>query len=361
MSAITRLTELGQSPWYDNLTREHARGGLNELIDLGIVGVTSNPTIFEKAMAAGSDYDDQIAELRAQGLDTKQLYWELVLDDVGRAADLLRPLHDAGLDGFVSIEVDPDIARDTDATIEQAAYLFERLARPNVMVKIPATAECLPAITASLARGININVTLIFSLERYREVIDAFFAGLEERVAAGHDVSELASVASFFVSRVDTETDRRLPDGHALRGCAAVANAKLAYRTFRECFSGDRFGRLSGAGAHVQRPLWASTSTKNPDYSPILYVESLIGPHTVNTLAQPSVEALADLDPALLRPDTVAEDVDGAQRTIESLADAGVDFDDVTATLEREGVEAFATSFHDAIETLDKKAEQLSG
>jgi transaldolase len=275
----------------------------------------------------------------------------------------MRPVHDAtgGLDGRVSIEVDPDLARDTDATIRQACHLWDRLARPNILVKIPATVEGLPAIAECIARGVNVNVTLIFSLDRYDQVIDAYLRGLERRRDSGLDLASVASVASFFVSRVDTETDRRLPDGHPLRGQAAVANAKLAYRLFRQRFSRDRWDALSRDGARVQRPLWASTSTKNPEYSPTLYVEPLVGRDTVNTLAQASVDALAEVDPATLRPDTVMEGVPEAERTFDELMGAGVDIADVTATLEREGVEKFSISFHDALETLAKKAEELRG
>jgi transaldolase len=360
MSAIRQLLEYGQSPWYDNLTRELARGKLQALVDDGVRGVTSNPTIFEKAMAAGTDYDAQLGELARSGTATKDAYWDLVLADIADAADLLRPVYDgaAGGDGFVSIEVDPDIAADTADTTKQAADLFGTLGRPNVMVKIPATREGLPAIEDSIANGININITLIFSLARYDEVIDAYLRGLERRAHAGGDLSSIASVASFFVSRVDTETDRRLPEGHPLRGKAAVANAKLAYEQFRTRFSGDRWDALAAQGARLQRPLWASTSTKNPAYSPTLYVDELIGPDTVNTLAQPSVDALQVYTG--LRANTVAEDVDGARAVIAGLADAGVDFDDVTATLEREGVASFSRSFHDALDTLEKKARELA-
>jgi transaldolase len=360
-SAIKRLIEFGQSPWYDNLTRALATGGLRALVDeQGIRGVTSNPTIFEKAMASGGDYDAQLREAAA-GSSSVETYWDLVTTDIGHAADLLRPHYDEWnrADGFVSIEVSPDLAHDTDGTIAQARQLWERLDRPNVMIKIPATEAGIPAISATLAAGINVNVTLIFALDRYAEVMHAFLEGLERRVASGGDISHLASVASFFVSRVDTETDRRLPDGHRLRGKAAVANAKLAYQHFRTTFSGARWDALSAKGARVQRPLWASTSTKNPAYSPTLYVDTLIGRDTVNTLAQASVDALTSGD-ANLRADTVVEGVDDAHATMAGLAEVGVDFDDVTATLEREGVASFAASFRDAVDTLEKKSRELS-
>jgi transaldolase len=359
-SAVARLVEFGQSPWYDNLTRAHARGGLRTLMtEDAIRGVTSNPTIFEKAMAAGTDYDEQLRELTRGGAATADAYWALVEDDIAHAADLLRPHYDEwqGADGFVSIEVDPDLAHDTAGTLAQARDLFERLARPNVMIKIPATREGLPAITDATDAGINVNITLIFSLARYEEVIEAFLEGLELRAGRGEDISQIASVASFFVSRVDTETDRRLPQGHPLRGRAAVANAKLAYQVFLDRFSGPRWEDLTAAGARLQRPLWASTSTKNPAYSPTLYVDSLIGRDTVNTLAEVSLTVLRDHDG--LRPDTICEDVEAAQSLFDELPAAGIDFDDVTATLEREGVAAFSASYHDALAALEKKAREL--
>ena len=361
-SAIPLLAEFGQSAWYDNLTRELARGGIDRLVaEHDIRGVTSNPTIFEKAMAGGTDYDAQLHDLTAAGLSTEDAYWELVLTDIADAADRLRAVHDRSgrADGFVSVEVSPHLARDADRTAAQARELWERVGRPNLMIKIPATSEGLPAISATLAAGINVNVTLIFSLARYGEVIDAFMDGLERLRAAGGDAAGVASVASFFVSRVDTETDRRLPDGSPLRGRAAVANAKLAYQLFLERFGSARWEALAAAGAARQRPLWASTSTKNPAYSPTLYVDTLVGTDTVNTLAQASVDVLAagDID---LRADAILEDVDGARRLVdEELPAAGVDFGDVTDTLEREGVDAFAQSFDDALATLAAKARDL--
>jgi len=361
MSAIKQLIEFGQSPWNDNLTRALATGGLRKLIDEhGMRGVTSNPTIFEKAMASGSDYDAQLREVSTAGAAPIEAYWDLVTTDIAHAADLLRPSFEEldGADGFVSVEVAPDLANDTDGTIAQAKELWDRLDRPNVMIKIPATEAGIPAIAATLAAGINVNITLIFGLDRYGQVMNAFFEGFEQRIANGDDVARLASVASFFVSRVDTETDRRLPDGHPLRGKAAVANARLAYQRFLSTFRGARWDALTAKGARVQRPLWASTSTKNPAYSPTLYVDTLIGRDTVNTLAQASIDALAAGE-GDLRPDTVLEGVDDAQATMAGLADAGIDFDDVTDTLEREGVASFTASFQDAIETLAKKAREL--
>jgi transaldolase len=361
-SAIKQLIGFGQSPWYDNLTRALATGGLQSLVDEhGIRGVTSNPTIFEKAMASGSDYDAQLREVTRAGASALEAYWDLVTTDIGDAADVLRPHYEKWdrADGFVSLEVSPDLAHDTDGTVSQAKELWGRLDRPNVMIKIPATAAGIPAIAAALAAGINVNVTLIFGLDRYGEVMNAFLEGLERRVADGGDISHLASVASFFVSRVDTETDRRLPEGNALRGKAAVANARLAYQHFLVTFSGARWDALVAQGARVQRPLWASTSTKNPAYSPTLYVDTLIGRDTVNTLAQASVDALTAGE-GDQHADAVLEGVDDAHATLSGLADAGVDFDDVTATLEREGVASFATSFRDAVDTLEKKSRELT-
>jgi transaldolase len=362
-SAIARLNDFGQSPWYDNLARSVLlAGGLHHLVhDDGIRGVTSNPTIFQKAMAEESVYDESLTVAAGDGLSIQESYWHLVLEDVSAAADLLRGVYDSTdrADGFVSVEVSPDLAHDTAAAITQAQDLFHRLHHPNVMIKIPATVEGLPAITATIAAGINVNVTLIFSLDRHAAVIDAYLDGLDQLIEAGGDPSSVSSVASFFVSRVDTETDRRLPEGHALRGMAGVANAKLAYQLFRERFSGDRWDALAARGARLQRPLWASTSTKNPAYSPTLYVDALVGRDTVNTLAPASIDVLHNGD-ATLQADAVEDDVPAAQRVIDDLAGAGVDFDDVTATLEREGVAAFAASFHDALQTLEKQRAELA-
>lgn len=362
-SAIAQLNDFGQSPWYDNLARSLlVDGGLAALVrDDGIRGVTSNPTIFEKAMAAGEGYDEQLKQCASEGHTIEESYWALVVDDVSHAADILRPVYDStdGADGFVSVEVSPDLAHDTPGTCRQAVELFGRLQRPNVMIKIPATVDGLPAITETIAAGINVNVTLIFSLARHEQVIEAYLAGLERLTASNGNLAGVSSVASFFVSRVDTETDRRLPDGSPLRGKAAVANARLAYQLFSQRFSGARWEALAAKGARLQRPLWASTSTKNPAYPPTLYVDDLIGQHTVNTLAPASIDAL-HAGKATLRADTIEEDIDGAHAVINGLAAAGVDFDDVTATLEREGVDSFSASFHDAFATLEKRRAEVS-
>ena len=362
-SAIAKLNDYGQSPWYDNLARPLLTGGgLQRLVDVdGIRGVTSNPTILEKAIAAGAGYDEQLADCAARKLTIEETYWEVVIQDIKDAADVLRPVYDAqrGGDGFVSLEVAPTVAHDTDATIAMARELHDRVDRPNLMIKIPATLDGIPAIEESIAAGITINVTLIFSLHRHDEVIEAYLKGLERFVEGGGDPSTIASVASFFVSRVDTETDRRLPEDSPLRGKAAVANAKLAYALFRERFSGPRWEALAAEGARLQRPLWASTSTKNPAYPSTLYVDELIGPDTVNTLAPASIEALQHGE-GTQRPDTVSEDLDGARQVMADLASAGIDIDDVTDTLEREGVDSFAASFTDAFGTIEKRRAEVT-
>src|SRR5881394_959432 len=301
-TARTRLHELcdgqGQSPWLDNLKRGYIKSGrLHELVDEGIRGVTSNPTIFQKAISGSSDYDDQFADL-IKRVPVEDAYWDMVIDDITNALGVLRPVHDAsgGADGFVSIEVAPSLAADTDGSISAARSLHERIALPNLMVKIPATPEGVPAIRQMISEGRNINITLIFSLQRHDEVIEAYLSGLEALDKADGDLSSVHSVASFFVSRVDTEVDRRLeaigsPDALAARGKAAVAQAKLAYQLFRERFSGPRWEALAGKGANLQRPLWASTSTKNPAYPDLLYVDNLIGPDTVDTLPEATIKA----------------------------------------------------------------------
>ena len=363
-SAIARLNDFGQSPWYDNLARPLLTGGgLAKLVaDDGIRGVTSNPTILDKAIGAGEGYDEQLAACAKDGLSIEDTYWAVVLDDIVAATDVLRPVFDAhhGGDGFVSVEVAPTLAHDTTGTIAAARSLHSRVDRPNAMIKIPATLAGIPAIEETIAAGITVNVTLIFSLDRHAKVIEAYLTGLERLAASGGDLSTVASVASFFVSRVDTETDRRLPEGSPLRGLAAVANAKLAYELFRQEFSGPRWEALAAIGARLQRPLWASTSTKNPAYAPTLYVDELIGPDTVNTLAPASIEALQQGE-GNQRPDTVTEGVAAAHQAMTDLAAAGVDIDDVTDVLEREGVDSFAASFTDAFGTIEKRRAEVTG
>ncbi|MET0627169.1 MAG: transaldolase [Acidimicrobiia bacterium] len=361
-SAIAKLNDFGQSPWYDNLARPLlSGGGLQSLITVdGIRGVTSNPTILDKAIDAGEGYDEALAAAATSGLSIEDTYWSVVVDDIKAAADLLRPVYDAldGGDGFVSLEVSPELAHDTAGTIAAARSLFARVDRPNLMIKIPGTLEGIPAVEETIASGINVNVTLIFSIARHELVIEAYLKGLERLAETGGDVSKISSVASFFVSRVDTETDPRLPDDSPLRGKAAVANAKLAYELFRNRFAGPRWDALAAAGARLQRPLWASTSTKNPAYPSTLYVDELIGPDTVNTLAPASIESLQRGE-GNQRADTVAQGVDEAHQVMADLAAAGVDIDDVTATLEREGVESFANSFRDAFTTIEKRRAEV--
>jgi transaldolase len=356
----------GQSPWLDNLQRSFfSAGALDTLIRRGVRGLTSNPTIFQKAIQGSTDYDAQFAAEIARGLTPVEAYWELVIADIHSALDCFSDLYAAtgGADGFVSVEVDPTLAHDGPGTLAAARSLHDRIGRPNVMIKIPATREGLGAIRQMIAEGRNVNVTLIFSLERHAAVMGAYIGGLEDRASAGLPLAGISSVASFFISRVDNEVDGRLeavatPEALALRGTAAVNQAKLAYALFRDTFSGPRWEALAAAGAQVQRPLWASTSTKNPTYPDTLYVDSLIGPDTVNTLPEATLEAFADHgSPAR----TVDSAVDSARRQWDSLAEQGVDTADVAEKLEREGVAAFIASFDDLIAALEAKAAALGG
>jgi transaldolase len=357
--------EFGQSPWLDNLKRSYITSGhLATLADSGVRGLTSNPTIFQKAIQGSADYDEQFRTLAADERSIIDDYWALVLQDIHGALDAFAPVYDAsnGGDGFVSVEVDPGLAHDGPGTEVAARLLHERIARPNLMVKIPATAEGVPAIQQMIAEGRSINVTLIFSLERYQQVMDAYVDGLEAYAATpGADLSRVASVASFFISRVDTEVDQRLdavgsPEALALRGTAAVAQGKLAYQLFERTFSGARWDRLRGRGAAVQRPLWASTGTKNPAYSDTVYVDNLIGPYTVNTLPEATMDAFSDHG-TLAR--TVDADLDQAYATWRELAAAGIDLADVAAKLEREGVSSFQKSFDELLGALQTKADEL--
>jgi transaldolase len=357
-------TEHGQSPWLDNLQRSFVTNGtLARMIDSGIRGLTSNPTIFQKAIQGSSDYDSQFAECVSRGNTAVEAYWELVISDIHGALDAFSDMHrdSNGLDGYVSVEVDPRLAHDGTGTLAAARALDDRIDRDNVMIKIPATREGIPAIRQMIADGRHVNVTLIFGLDRYVDVMNAYIDGLEIRREAGLPVGGIASVASFFISRVDTEVDRRLeshgsPAALALRGTAAVNQAKLAYDSFVSTFSGPRWDALHRLGAMVQRPLWASTSTKNPAYPDTLYVDALIGPQTVNTLPDATVDAFADHG-KLER--TIDRDVATAREQWDALRGLGIDMDDVADQLEREGVASFVKSFDDLIDALEKKSTEL--
>jgi transaldolase len=360
----TRLHELhaaGQSPWLDNLRRGWLTGGeLAAWVDRGIRGLTSNPSIFQKAISTGSDYDEQFSHLIQGGRSVTDAYWHLVTTDIEGALALLRPVYDSsdGVDGYVSVEVAPELARDSAGTEASARALHQAIDAPNLYVKIPGTAEGVAPIQAMIAEGRNINVTLIFSLDRYAEVMEAYLAGLE---AAEGDLSHISSVASFFISRVDTEVDRRLEEiGSAtalsLRGRAALAQAHLAYQRFLVTFQGPRWESLVARGARVQRPLWASTSTKNPAYPDTAYVDQLVGPDTVNTMPEETIEAFLDHGTVAR---TVDADFDAAQVTLDALAEVGVDLDDVAAVLEEQGVASFAKAFDELIGALDTKAAEL--
>jgi transaldolase len=361
-SRLHELSEHGVSVWVDSLSREMLETGeLKRLIhEDAVVGVTSNPTIFEKALSTGEWYDEQLRAELEHSDDTKRVFFALAIEDIKRACDVLRPVWDRtdGVDGFVSIEVDPDLAYEREATFDQAQELHELVDRPNVYVKIPATAPGVGAIEDSIAAGRAINVTLIFSLERHAAVAEAYVRGLERLVEAGRDPTHVASVASFFVSRVDTEADRRLEelDRKDLEGRLAIDNAKLAYEHYLDVFSGPRWEALAAAGARPQRCLWASTSTKNPAYRDVLYVEELIGPDTVNTMPFETIAAFQDH--GVVR-DTLTEGVDEARELLKQLAEAGVDYDDVTDTLEREGVQKFSDSFASLLEGIDAKRAAL--
>jgi len=360
---VTRLQDLheqqDQSPWLDNLKRGWITSGeLERWVERGVRGITSNPSIFQKAMESGDAYDSQLRTLVGDGTSILDSYWDLVTADIRDALRILRPVYDAsnGEDGFVSVEVAPSLARDTEGTTTAARHLSTLIDQPNLYVKIPGTAEGLPAIQQMISEGRSINVTLLFSLERYGEVIEAYLSGLE---AAEGDLSAISSVASFFISRVDTEVDRRLDAigtdaALALKGKAAVANAQLAYQLFLERFTGPRWDSLAARGAQVQRPLWASTSTKNAAYPDTLYIDALIGPHTVNTIPDATLDAFDDHGTVAR---TIDVGVDEARADLEQLAAVGVDLDDVTRVLEDEGVAAFSKSFDELIDVLATKAE----
>ncbi len=362
-NALQQLSEHGQSPWIDYISRSFVReGGLEGLVNDGIQGVTSNPTIFQAAIADGDEYDDQLREVLADERDPKEIFLALARDDIRDACDLLKPVFERGdstRDGWVSLEVDPRLARDAEATAAEAKRLHGLIERPNLFVKIPGTEEGLSAIEETIAAGIPVNVTLLFSLERHRAAAEAYIRGLRRLREGGGDLRTVASVASFFVSRVDTEADRRLEEIDApqeLRGTLAIANAKLAYQSYKEIFSGEEWQELEAVGGSPQRCLWASTSTKDPAYSDVLYVESLIGPQTVNTMPRETIEDFQDH--GRVSP-TLEQGGDDARQTLERFAQAGVSYDEVVAQLEREGVEKFAKSFAELFDGIARKRDQL--
>jgi transaldolase len=365
-SRLHQLSARGQSVWIDYLSRDMVQQGelARMMAEDAVVGVTSNPTIFQKAISHGSAYDEQLQELLAHETDVKEIFLQLAVRDIEAALELLAPVHERQPeDGYVSLEVDPTLAYDAEATFDEAMRLHTWIDRPNLFVKIPATKPGLGAIEDCIAHGRSINVTLIFSLERYREVAEAYLRGLERLVASGGDPGGVRSVASFFVSRVDTETDRRLEaiggdEALALRGRLAVANARLAYDHYRHAFSGPRWEFLSGKGAFTQRCLWASTSTKNAAYSDVLYVDELIGPATVNTMPEETIRAFQDHGE--IRGDTVLEGLDAAHELLDRLTAVGVDYDDVTETLELEGVQKFADSFAELLDGVRAKRGELA-
>jgi len=361
-TVLRRLHALGQSIWLDFISRGVIRSGeLKALADEGLLGVTSNPTIFEKAITAGGDYDDQLTPLARAGKSPADIFEALAIKDIQDAADVLRPAYESleGADGFVSLEVSPKLANDTQASIDEAARLWAAVNRPNVFIKIPGTAAGVPAIRESISRGINVNVTLLFDVDRYEEVANAFVEGLEQRVSAGQPIARVASVASFFVSRVDTAVDALLQgrsEHQALLGTAAVDNAKVAYERFERIFAGPRWAALSAKGARVQRVLWASTSTKNPAYKDTKYVDPLIGPHTINTVPPQTLDAIRER--ANVRV-SIRDGLAEAHAQLEALAQAGVDLRAVAYKLEVDGVAAFAMSYDDLLASIEQKAQQI--
>ena len=366
-NTIQQANNHGQAIWYDNIRRGMIESGeLQALIEQGASGLTANPTIFEKAISGSTDYDDALLRLADAGKSLNEVYEDLVISDIQSAADLLRPVYDRsdGVDGYASLEVNPHLASDTSGTVAEARRFFSALNRPNVLIKVPATPEGIPAIRQLSGEGINVNVTLIFSLAAYRQVQEAYISGLEGLVKNGGDLSKVASVASFFVSRVDTAVDNELErltgngkgDLSGLMGQAAVANAKLAYKSFQDTFGTERFGALKARGARVQRPLWASTGTKNPAYSDVLYVDTLIGPNTVNTMPDATLEAFLDHGQV---SEAVTQGVSEAQQAMKALENAGVSMSGVTSKLLADGVKAFADSFDQLMGNIEEKLSKL--
>jgi len=367
-NTILRNQAIGQSTWLDYIQRSLLiRGELGDLVKKGVTGLTSNPTIFERAITGSTDYDDALKKLASASKPTEEIFEALAVEDIQGAADVLRSVYDYtnGSDGFASLEVPPSLAHDTQATIREARRLFSTLRRPNVMIKVPATPEGIPAIRTLIADGINVNVTLIFSIATYESVIDAYVAGLEELVAGGQNPGKVASVASFFVSRVDTAIDAQLraraangePALAELAGTAAVANARKAYAIFQRMFGGERFAALRAKGALPQRPLWASTSTKDPALPDTYYVDSLVGPDTVNTMPPATLEAVLDHGTSVF---ALKGTEDAADQALSALAKAGINMDEITATLLRDGVASFAKSFDEMLGGIDKKRGDLA-
>ena len=371
MNRIESLHEHGQSIWFDYIDRTLLQSGaLADLVDAGVRGVTSNPTIFQQAISSSDTYDDDLQQIARTTDDPEAIFEHLAIADIQAAADILRPVFDNanGHDGFVSLEVSPKLAYDHDNTVAEALRLRDAVDRPNLMIKVPATGEGVPAIQLLIAEGLNINVTLIFAIQRYLEVMEAFMAGLEQRLSNGSPIDHCASVASFFVSRVDSNVDGKLDKvmsedsamadmAQSLKGKVAVANAKLAYREFQRVFAGDRWSKLEDNGAVAQRPLWASTSTKNPEYQELLYVETLVGPHTVNTMPPDTLDAFRDHG---VVEDTVTRDVDQAQDVLNKLESLGISLAEVTNELEEEGVQKFAASYDELLDTILEQREQMT-
>ena len=366
---LAQLSQLGQSPWYDQMTRSLVtEGTLKKMIaEDGLRGLTSNPTIFEKAISGGKDYEEALRDLTAREAGLAEIYDALVVQDIASAADVFLPVYEStdGEDGFVSIEVSPLLAKDTAATVAEARSLHAKLARPNVLIKVPATPEGLPAIEELISEGISVNVTLIFSVEVYAQVAEAYLKGLERRLAKGSTIHRVASVASFFVSRIDTAVDKKLDelansaraDAGQLKGKAAIANAKLAYEKFQHIFSGARWEKLAAAGARVQRPLWASTGTKNPAYSDVMYIDTLIGAHTVNTMPPVTFDAFRDHGKAVV---TILDDLQGAREVFAELKKLGIDLTAVTRELTEAGVKSFSDSYNTLMAVIERRRHEIA-
>lgn len=372
---LQQLQNFGQSVWFDNIDRAQlVSGQFQQLLDEdGVVGVTANPTIFDKSISSGNAYDQQMNELIREGKSTNDIYEALIIQDIRTVADMLRPIYDRTnmRDGYVSLEVSPELAHDTEGTLSEVRRFWKTVNRPNLMIKIPATLEGIPAIRQALSEGINVNITLIFALESYKQVAEAYISALEARVSEGKDISHMASVASFFVSRVDTLVDKLLEDKvkassdsaeqqklKALEGRAAIANARIVYQEFKRIFNSPRFAALQQRDARVQRPLWASTSTKNPAYRDVLYAEELIGSDTVDTMPLETIKNFRDHGKVML---TIGNDIEGAHKELAELETVGIHYDQITQQLLDEGVKKFADSFHDLFKSIDDKKKAIAG